>query len=161
MSNKHVEIWTDGACSMPNRNGGCAAILCYKWQTKEFSYGQLNTTNNQMELKAVILGLSKLKQVVNVTLYSDSKYVINGIKSWLAGWKRNGWRTADGKPVKNSELWKQIDELIKTKTSSILPLWVKAHDGNEMNEVVNDLAQAARDNIKNKTLAIARREGRL
>ena len=118
-----VEIFTDGACSGNPGVGGWGAILRYKDIEKELSGGEENTTNNRMELMAVIMALSVLKTKCNISLYTDSKYVMNGITEWLANWKRNNWQTSNKKQaVKNIDLWQRLDEL--TQQHEIRWLWV-------------------------------------
>lgn len=135
-----VEIFTDGACSGNPGIGGWAAILRYKDIEKELSGNELNTTNNRMELMAVIMALSALKTSCNITLYTDSKYVMCGITEWLNNWKQNGWHTANKKQsVKNADLWQQLDEL--TQKHEIRWVWVKGHNGNAENERCDALAR--------------------
>ena len=105
-----IEIFTDGACSGNPGPGGWGAILRYNGKTKELSGGEAETTNNRMELMAAIAALNALKEPCAVDLHTDSKYVMDGISKWIHGWKKNGWKTADKKPVKNGELWQALDE---------------------------------------------------
>ena len=143
-----IEIFTDGACSGNPGIGGWGALLRYKDVEKELSGGEVETTNNRMELTAVIEALKALKTVCNITLYTDSKYVMNGITEWLENWKNNGWRTSNKKSdVKNVDLWKQLDELIKHH--EIRWVWVKGHNGHPENERVDALARNEVANIKN------------
>ena len=136
-----VEIFTDGACSGNPGIGGWGAILRYKDTQKELSGGELQTTNNRMELMAVIMALSALKTTCNISLYTDSQYVMNGITEWLAGWKINGWKTSNKKqPVKNIDLWQQLDELVQKH--EIRWIWVKGHNGHVENERCDALARA-------------------
>lgn len=135
-----VEIYTDGACSGNPGPGGWGAILVYGDIEKEINGGEDDTTNNRMEMMAVIMALSALKKSSDITLYTDSKYVQNGIEEWLPGWKAKGWKTTTKKPVKNQDLWEQIDSLISLHTLKII--WVKGHSGHEMNERVDKLAVA-------------------
>ena len=136
-----VDIFTDGACSGNPGIGGWGAILRYKDIEKELSGGELETTNNRMELTAVIQALSALKSVCNISLYTDSQYVMKGVTEWLESWKANGWRTANKKqPVKNIDLWQQLDELIKKH--EIRWIWVKGHNGHAENERCDALARA-------------------
>ncbi len=107
---KHVEIFTDGACSGNPGPGGWGAVLRYGEVEKELSGGEAETTNNRMELLAAISALDALKAPCEVDLYTDSNYVMDGISKWIYGWKKNGWKTADKKPVKNGELWQALDE---------------------------------------------------
>ena len=138
---KKVEIWTDGACSCNPGPGGWAAILNYRGIEKEISGGSANTTNNIMELTAVIEGLKMLKEKCDVTLYSDSSYVVNAIiEKWLDSWKANGFKTASNKPVKNVELWQELS-LLLTK-QKVTFVHVKGHADNENNNRCDKLARA-------------------
>ena len=142
-----IEIFTDGACSGNPGIGGWGALLRYKDIEKELSGGEKNTTNNRMELTAVIEALKALKTTCNITLYTDSKYVMCGITEWMENWKRNGWRTTNKKSdVKNVDLWQQLDELIKKH--EIRWVWVKGHNGHPENERVDTLARSEVTNIK-------------
>lgn len=135
-----VEIFTDGACSGNPGIGGWGALLRHKNAQKELSGGELETTNNRMELTAVIEALKALKTKCNITLYTDSKYVMNGITEWLENWKKNGWKTAHKKnEVKNIDLWQILDELIQNH--EIRWVWVKGHAGHTENERVDTLAR--------------------
>ena len=135
-----IEIFTDGACSCNPGIGGWGALLRYKDIEKELSGGELETTNNRMELTAVIEALKALKATCNITLYTDSKYVMCGITEWMENWKKNGWRTTNKKgDVKNVDLWQQLDELIKNH--EIRWVWVKGHNGHPENERVDKLAR--------------------
>ena len=134
-----VAIWTDGACSGNPGPGGWGAILQFGPATKEFSGGESDTTNNRMELMAAISALESLKRPCSVDVYTDSSYVRGGIMQWLNGWKRNGWRTADKKPVKNMELWQRLEEA--AKRHKIVWHWVKGHAGDAMNERADELAR--------------------
>ena len=137
-----ITIYTDGACSGNPGPGGWGAILCWNGHEKELSGGEAETTNNRMEMMAVIKGLEALKKErADVTLYTDSKYVLQGATEWLEGWKARGWKGANKKPVKNQDLWEQIDSLIQRH--SVKFIWVKGHSGHEMNERVDKLAVAA------------------
>ena len=138
---KKVEIWTDGACSSNPGPGGWAAILSYNGIEKELSGGLVQTTNNVMELTAVISALSALKEPCEVTLYSDSAYVVNTIiQGWLTSWQLKGYKTADNKPVKNVELWQQLVSLINTHKVTFVK--VKGHADNEKNNRCDKLARA-------------------
>ncbi len=142
-----VEIFTDGACSGNPGVGGWGAILRYKVTEKELSGGELNTTNNRMELTAVIEALKALKTTCNITLYTDSKYVMNGITEWLDNWKKNGWKTSNKKgEVKNIDLWKALDELVLKH--EIRWVWVKGHAGHIENERVDTLARSEVQKLK-------------
>ncbi len=142
-----VEIFTDGACSGNPGVGGWGAILRYKTIEKELSGGEENTTNNRMELTAVITALNALKKTCNISLYTDSKYVMCGITEWLPKWKKNGWKTANkSKGVKNIDLWQRLDEL--TQQHEIRWIWVKGHAGHAENERCDALARAEVEKIK-------------
>jgi ribonuclease HI len=136
---KRVEIFTDGACSGNPGPGGWGAILRYNGADKELSGGEAMTTNNRMELRAAIEALSALKEPVAVDLYTDSNYVREGINGWLEGWKKNGWKTADKKPVKNMELWQALDEA--RRIHKVTWHWVKGHAGHVENERADELAR--------------------
>lgn len=137
---KKVEIYTDGSCLGNPGPGGYAAILKYKQNEKILSQGFFKTTNNRMELLAAIVALQQLKQPCRIDLYSDSQYLRNGISNWINGWKKNGWMTANKKPVKNVDLWIKLDELAQMHT--ITWFWVKGHAGHEENERCDLLAKA-------------------
>ncbi len=134
-----VEIYTDGACSGNPGPGGWGAILIWGGHRKEIKGGEAETTNNRMELMAAISALEALKKGVEADLYTDSAYVRNGITSWIHGWKRNGWRTADKKPVKNMELWQRLDEALKRHR--VTWHWIKGHAGHPENERADELAR--------------------
>lgn len=135
-----VEIFTDGACSGNPGIGGWGALLRYKDIEKELSGGEIDTTNNRMELTAVLEALKALKTTCNITLYTDSKYVMCGITEWLENWKKNGWKTSNKKnAIKNIDLWQQLDEIIKHH--QIRWVWVKGHNGHIENERVDTLAR--------------------
>ena len=134
-----VEIWTDGACSGNPGPGGWGAILKFGEREKELSGGEADTTNNRMELTAAIAALEALTRPCGVDLHTDSQYLRQGVTSWLKGWKRNGWRTADKKPVKNEDLWRRLDEAVARH--DIHWRWVKGHAGEEMNERADELAR--------------------
>lgn len=141
----HVLLFTDGACSGNPGPGGWAYILKHPSTAKsrEESGGDPDTTNNRMELTAVIRGLEALNKPSLVDLYSDSQYVLNGLSSWIVGWKRNGWRTASKQPVKNAELWQRLDELKAVHRINFH--WVEGHSGHPENERCDRLAVLARD----------------
>jgi ribonuclease HI len=141
-----VDIWTDGACSGNPGPGGWGTVLCAKGTIKELSGSEADTTNNRMELMAAIAGLESLKRPCRVELHTDSQYLRNGVTSWMHGWKRNGWRTADKKPVKNIDLWQRLDETIKPH--QITWTWVKGHAGDPMNERCDELARAAIETLR-------------
>lgn len=137
---KKVEIWTDGACSSNPGPGGWASILNYKGIEKVISGGNKETTNNVMELTAVIEGLKILKEPCEVTLYSDSNYVVKAIEeNWLVIWKKNGFKTANKKPVKNQQLWEELDLLLMTH--SVKFIHVKGHADNENNNKCDKIAR--------------------
>ena len=139
MSKGKVVIHTDGACSGNPGPGGWGAILDYNGTRKELFGGEPDTTNNRMELKAAIEAINALKRACAVEMHVDSNYVKDGITKWIFGWKKNGWKTADKKPVKNVELWQALDEAIKRHEISWH--WVKGHDGNPDNERADELAR--------------------
>ena len=138
MTDKAVEIFTDGACRGNPGPGGWGAILRFNGAEKELFGGEAATTNNKMELTAVIRALEALKQRSKVHVYTDSQYVQKGIKEWIHGWKRNGWKTAAKEPVKNKELWVELDEL--RQRHDIEWHWVKGHAGHPENERADALA---------------------
>jgi ribonuclease HI len=144
----HVDIWTDGACSGNPGPGGWGAILMSGEHRKELLGGEPDTTNNRMELLAAISALEALKKPCIVTMHVDSQYVRQGITGWIHGWKRNGWKTADKKPVKNAELWIRLEEAASRHT--IDWQWVKGHAGDPMNERADELA---REGIKSLSAA--------
>jgi len=143
---KKIDIFTDGACSGNPGVGGWAALLRYGAVEKELSGGETETTNNRMELSAIINALSALKQPCAVDLYTDSRYAMDGATKWMAGWKKNGWRTADKKPVLNSGLWQDIDRL--TAKHAVTWHWVRGHNGHPENERVDELARKEIKKIK-------------
>lgn len=140
-SKSAVELYTDGACSGNPGPGGWGALLRYKGTEKELSGGETETTNNRMEMTAVIEGLKALKRPCSLTIYTDSKYVLQGVTEWLHGWKARGWKTADKKPVKNQDLWEALDQEVARHTISWE--WVKGHAGHPENERVDELARNA------------------
>jgi len=137
---ERVEIWTDGACSGNPGPGGWGVVLRFGGREKELSGGEALTTNNRMELTAAIRALEALTRRCAVDLHTDSQYVRGGITGWIAGWKRNGWRTADKKPVKNQDLWQELDALITRH--DVTWHWVRGHAGNVDNERADELARA-------------------
>ena len=138
-----VEIYTDGACRGNPGPGGWAATLQWEGHLRELSGAERDTTNNRMELTAVIRALEALKRPMAVRVYTDSQYVRQGITEWMANWKKRGWRTADKKPVKNRDLWEALD--VATARHSVEWHWVKGHSGVPGNERVDALANAAID----------------
>jgi ribonuclease HI len=147
MSQEIIEIYTDGACSGNPGKGGWGAILLYKEHQKEISGCLAQTTNNQMELMAVIEALKIVKKTIEIIIYTDSIYVKDGITKWIFNWKKNGWRTANKKPVKNLELWQELDLL--AANHQITWKWVKGHSGNKYNEVADQLAVNAISQLSN------------
>ncbi len=133
-----VTLYTDGACKGNPGPGGWGVVLIYGEHEKHLWGGEDSTTNNRMELRAAIEGLAALTRQCTVDLYTDSQYVRNGINQWMANWKRNGWRTAARKPVKNVELWQRLDELVQRHR--INWHWVRGHSGNDGNEQADALA---------------------
>ncbi|MBZ0228272.1 MAG: ribonuclease HI [Bauldia sp.] len=136
---QRVAIWTDGACSGNPGPGGWGAVLVWNGHEKELSGGDAATTNNRMELSAAIAALEALKRPSVVDLHTDSQYLRGGITGWIKGWKRNGWKTADRKPVKNVDLWQKLDAL--TAEHEVKWHWVKGHAGNDANERADQLAR--------------------
>lgn len=146
-----VEIFTDGACSGNPGPGGWGAILRCRGVEKELSGGEAETTNNRMELTAVISALAALKKTCNITIYTDSKYVMDGITQWMPNWKSNGWKTSNKKaPVKNIDLWQRLDEL--SQQHEIRWVWVKGHAGHAENERVDKLAREGAKAVADKSL---------
>lgn len=141
-----IVIYTDGACSGNPGPGGWGAVLMWGEHRKELAGGEANTTNNRMELMAAISALDALKRPSTVELHTDSNYVKNGITTWIHGWKRNGWRTADKKPVKNAELWQRLDEA--RSRHEIDWRWVKGHAGDVENERADELARSGMEPFK-------------
>ena len=141
-----VEIYTDGSCLHNPGPGGWGAILVYGGQEKELSGGELDTTNNRMELLAAIMALEALKRPVKVVLTSDSTYLRDGITKWINGWKKNGWKTAAKKPVANQDLWQRLDLAIQGHEISWE--WVKGHAGHPMNERCDELARAEAEKLR-------------
>ncbi len=144
---KHLEIFTDGACSGNPGPGGWGAVLRYQGIEKELSGGASATTNNRMELTAIIEALSCLKEPCDITLTTDSKYAADGItKGWAVSWKRNGWKKADKKPALNADLWEKILQLLEVHQVKII--WVKGHAGHPENERCDTLATTAINKYK-------------
>ena len=142
---KQVIIYTDGACRGNPGPGGWGALIKYDSVEKTIFGGQAITTNNQMELSAAIEGLAVLKEPCNVELFTDSKYVMDGITQWIQNWKKNNWRTAAKKDVKNKELWQKLDQLITQH--QVQWRWVKGHSGDAGNEAADLLANKGIDSI--------------
>jgi ribonuclease HI len=147
---KKIHLYTDGACSgNPGKGGWCALLQLIDQDnhtvlsSKKFSGGLLQTTNNQMELQAVISGLSVIKEPCHITIFTDSKYVLQGMTEWIDGWKKNNWKNSQKKPVKNQELWEELDQYVNQSHHQIQWQWVKAHNGHIYNEEVDELARMA------------------
>jgi len=148
MSDDAVDISTDGACSGNPGPGGWGVVMRWKGTEKELSGSEPDTTNNRMEMMAVIKALESLKRGVGlINIHTDSKYVMDGAEKWLAGWKRNGWKTGAKKPVKNQDLWQQLDKLLQAHT--IKWFWVKGHSGDLDNERCDEMARLAVQQLKN------------
>jgi ribonuclease HI len=143
---KNVDIWTDGACSGNPGPGGWGAVLRYGETEKELSGAEAATTNNRMELMAAIEALNALKRSSKVRLHTDSKYVMDGVTKWIHGWKKNGWKTADKKPVKNEDLWKRLDEA--NARHEVTWKWVKGHADDVMNNRADELARNAIESVR-------------
>lgn len=143
MSEQNVVIYTDGACRGNPGPGGWGVLLRFRGSEKSLHGYEAETTNNRMELTAVIKGLKALKRSCRVELYTDSKYVLQGINDWIDNWRRNGWKTAAKKPVKNVDLWRQLDE--EASRHQIHWHWIKGHSGDTGNETVDQLANHAID----------------
>lgn len=147
MASDMVEIFTDGACRGNPGPGGWGVLLRYNGVEQELYGGEANTTNNRMELMAAIQGLNALKRACRVQLTTDSQYVKNGITQWLVNWKGKGWKTANKKPVKNMDLWQQLDEI--AGRYDIDWHWVKGHSGHPENERADELANRGIDELLN------------
>ncbi len=141
-----VEIWTDGACSGNPGPGGWGALLRYGEKEKELFGGKADTTNNQMELMAAIEALNALKKPCTVELTTDSQYVKGGMTGWIFGWKKNGWKTANKKPVKNVELWQALDDAVSRH--KVNWHWIKGHAGHAENEKADELARLGMEDYK-------------
>ncbi|MFT4192498.1 MAG: ribonuclease HI [Comamonas sp.] len=148
-----VEIYTDGACKGNPGPGGWGALLLAGGAEKELFGGEANTTNNRMELRAVIEALSALKRPCKIVLHLDSEYVRKGITEWIRGWKARGWLTADKKPVKNAELWRELDALLAQSGHDIEWRWVKGHAGNVGNERADALANRGVEQVRARRTA--------
>jgi ribonuclease HI len=141
VAEENVVIHTDGACSGNPGPGGWGAILQWGERTRELKGSEAHTTNNRMELMGAISALEALKRPVTVDLHTDSQYMRDGITKWINGWKRNGWKTADKKPVKNIDLWQRLDAALGQHI--VHWHWVKGHAGHDLNERADELARAA------------------
>jgi len=141
-----VTIWTDGACSGNPGPGGWGALMIWNGHKRELKGGARDTTNNRMELTAAAEALEALKRPAEVDLYTDSQYVRGGITEWLAKWKRNGWRTADGKRVKNEDLWRRLDAA--RERHQVKWHWVRGHAGTDGNERADQLARDGMERFK-------------
>jgi len=143
-----VEIFTDGACSGNPGPGGWGVLMRWRDNEKEFFGGEPETTNNRMELMAAIQGIESISRKTPIILYTDSKYVLDGSTKWIHGWKKNGWRTAAKKPVKNDDLWRRLDEALAGH--DVDWQWVKGHAGNEGNERADALANKGVDEVRHR-----------
>lgn len=144
---KHIDLYTDGACSGNPGPGGYGTILVYQGKEKELSGGEASTTNNRMELTAVIVGLRALREPCEVTLYSDSKYVIDALNlGWAKSWRARGWVKSDKKPALNADLWEELLQLVERHT--VTTVWVRGHNGHAYNERCDRLAVAAAERVK-------------
>ncbi len=142
---KTVIIYTDGACRGNPGPGGWGVLIEYGESSKQLYGGDNSTTNNKMELTAAIMALKEIKEPCDIILYTDSKYVLQGIEDWIHNWKKRGWRSANKKPVKNIELWKELDEL--RDEHNIKWNWVKGHSGDPGNETADMLANRGIDEL--------------
>ncbi len=140
-----VVIYTDGACKGNPGPGGWGVLLDYQGKQKELQGGEADTTNNRMELMAAIKALESLTRPCTVKLHTDSKYVLQGITEWMANWKKNGWKTAAKKPVKNDDLWRRLDDALQAH--EVEWIWVKGHAGIEGNEKADQLANLGIENL--------------
>ena len=138
MDNNKIYIYTDGACKGNPGRGGWGVLMVYKETEKEFFGGDKETTNNRMEMTAAIKGLAQLNRSCEVVLTTDSQYLRKGITEWIVNWKKRGWKTASKQPVKNIDLWKQLDQLVKDH--NVTWHWVKGHSGHPENEKADELA---------------------
>jgi len=143
---EQIEIFTDGACKGNPGIGGWGALLVYKGVEKELWGGERETTNNRMELTAAIRGLEELKRPCDVLLVTDSEYVMKGMKEWLVNWKKRGWKTAAKQPVKNADLWQQLDEQVNRH--NVTWKWVRGHTGHHGNERADQLANRGVDEVR-------------
>jgi len=138
---KKIIIYTDGACSKNPGPGGWGAVLLYNNTEKRISGSENSTTNNQMELMAVLKSLQLLKEPCDIEIFSDSKYVCDGITSWLSNWKKNNWIGSNKQPIKNKNLWQELDNIMQIHT--IKMSWVRGHSGDKYNEIADKLATGA------------------
>jgi ribonuclease HI len=145
---QHVIVHTDGACSGNPGPGGWGAIMQWGDHRKEIKGGEAHTTNNRMELLAAIMALEALKRPCVVEMHTDSQYLRQGITEWIRGWKRNGWRTADKKPVKNADLWMRLDAAASRHT--VQWHWLRGHAGHDLNERADELAREAIAEIRSQ-----------
>ncbi len=148
MADDVVEVYTDGACSGNPGPGGWGAVLRWRGQERELFGGEPHTTNNRMELTAAIEALRSLNRPSAVVVTTDSTYVKNGITSWMASWKRRGWRTSSKQPVKNEDLWRALDEAVASH--EVRWEWVKGHSGHPENERADELARRGIDEVRAK-----------
>jgi ribonuclease HI len=147
---KSVEIFTDGACRGNPGPGGWGVLLRYGDRERELYGGEHDTTNNRMELRAAIEGLRALKEPCRVELTTDSVYVRNGITEWLPNWKKKGWKTAGRKPVKNADLWRELDD--QNQRHDVDWHWVKGHSGHRENEIADQLANRGIDELNRESV---------
>ncbi len=141
-----LKIWTDGSCLGNPGPGGWAFVATDGKNSAERSGGEKDTTNNRMELTAVIRAISAARKHSEIEIHTDSQYVKNGTSVWMKNWKKNNWRTADKKPVKNQDLWQQLDELVSAV--KVHWVWVRGHNGEELNERCDELARGAAEKLK-------------
>jgi len=146
---KQIVIFTDGACRGNPGPGGWGVVLRYGKHEKHLFGGELETTNNRMELTAAIEALKALKEHCHIELSTDSKYVLSGIETWMDDWKKRGWKTAGKKPVKNQDLWQRLDEL--NQKNDVSWNWVKGHSGHEGNDLADELANRGIDELLTKS----------
>jgi len=146
--NQPIEIFTDGACKGNPGPGGWGALLRLGDNEKSLYGGELNTTNNRMELLAAIRGLEALKREATVILTTDSQYVMKGVCEWMPNWKKRGWKTASKQPVKNVDLWQQLDELVNQH--QVEWRWVRGHTGHRENEIADELANLGVQHVLNE-----------
>jgi ribonuclease HI len=156
MRSQAVVVHTDGACSGNPGPGGWGAVLRYGGHEKELKGGEALTTNNRMELTAAIMALEALTRPATVELHTDSQYLRDGISKWIHGWKRNGWKTSDKKPVKNAELWQRLD--LALQCHQVTWHWVRGHAGHDDNERADELARLGMAPFKAQKSGIRRRQ---